>query len=106
MVLVSTPCKGKIGIHSQRGPIQSTFHVVRGKGIAGEQPIDVTGFDEASQMVVCAGPYNGRTGHDRDSALGRACAPQLLSQLANDGRFWLVGIDDRIDELKDIGVSG
>src|SRR4029453_17541680 len=31
MVLMSTSRKGKIGIHSQRGSVQSAFHIVRGK---------------------------------------------------------------------------
>ena len=28
------------------------------------------------------------------------------TQFANDGRFWFVGINDRVDELKDISVRG
>src|SRR5207245_7212956 len=31
MVLVSTSCKGKVWIHSQRGPEQSALHIVGGK---------------------------------------------------------------------------
>src|SRR4029077_8823652 len=88
MVLMSTSRKGKIGIHSQGGSIQSAFYIVRGKRISGEKAIDITRFNEARQMVVCAGSYNCRAGDDRDFTFRCACAPQLLTQFTNDGRFW------------------
>src|SRR6266545_4123008 len=47
MVLMSASRKGEIRIHSQRGSVQSPFHIIRGKRISGEKAIDIISFNES-----------------------------------------------------------
>src|SRR5437763_5818868 len=49
MVLMPPSRKGKIGIHSQRGSIQSAFHIVRVKRITGENAYNVSRFTMTDQ---------------------------------------------------------
>ena len=101
-VLVPAACERQLGTHSQRSAEQRPFDVVSGKRISGKKTIDVSRFDEAHQMLAGTSPHNRRPGDHCDFAFGRARPLQFTSQLANDGRFRFVGIDNGVDELKKI----
>ena len=53
-------------------------------------------------MLAGAGAHNRRPGDHCDLAFGRAGALQFASQLANDGRFRFVGVNNGVNELKKI----
>src|SRR5207249_2736179 len=57
---------------------------------------------QPSIMPPGTSPHNRRPGDHCDFAFGRARPLQFTSQLANDGRFRFVGIDNGVDELKKI----
>src|SRR5437763_8971186 len=53
-------------------------------------------------MLTGVSSHDRRPYDYRDFAFRYTRASQFASQLANNGRFRLVGIDDRVDELKNI----
>ena len=105
-VLTSSAREGQIGIHSQRSAEQCAFHVISGKRISGKEPIDITRFDEAHQMLTGAGSDDRRADDHGNFSFRCMRTIQFAGQLANDGRFRFVGIDDCVDELKNIRARG
>src|SRR5260370_18979485 len=57
-------------------------------------------------MLARESPPDRRSGDNGDFPFRCVCAMQLLTEFSNDGRLWFVGINDRIDELKEIGMRG
>src|SRR5213078_853102 len=52
------------------------------------------------------GPYDGRSGDNCDFPSCLARAPQLVTDSANDGRLWFVGINCGVNELKKVSMGG
>src|SRR5258705_635533 len=57
-------------------------------------------------MPACAGAHNRRSGNNRDFAASVTCASQFLGDLANDGRLRFLSVNNVVDELKRIRMSG
>src|SRR5215475_6373653 len=55
-------------------------------------------------MPPCPGAYDSRSGDNCDLAAGFVDASQFLGDLANDGRFGFLGVDNVVDELKRVCV--
>src|SRR5262249_33156262 len=95
-----------IGTHSQRSAEQCAFRVISGKRISGKEPIDITRFDESHQMLTGVGSDDGRADDHGNFSFRCMRTMQFARELANDGRFRFVGIDDCVDELKNIRARG
>ena len=55
-------------------------------------------------MLAGPGPYNRGASDNRDFTFRCVRASQLLTQFTNDGRFRFIGVDDRVDELKQVSA--
>ena len=84
-VLAPASCECKIEADTQRSAEQRPFHIVTGKGIAGEKPIDISSFNEAHQMLASAGSHDRRTGDNCDFALRLPGPSKFFRHFANDG---------------------
>src|SRR6266498_1696469 len=100
----TAPGKGEIGIHSQRGSEERPFHIVNSKCVSGEETIDISQLDEADQMLASACPHDCRSGNDRDPGVRSACPLQFVTELVDDRRFRFIRLNDRVDELKEVGT--
>src|SRR5437588_544078 len=78
--------------------------VVSSKRISGEETIYISRFDKAHQVFASGCADDCRSRHDRDFAFSCPRPAQLPTQFANDRRLRFVGIDDRVDELKQVSV--
>src|SRR5439155_3365672 len=72
--------------------------------ISGEETIDISQLDKAHQVLASACPDDCRSRDDRDFAFRSARTLQLPSQFANDRRLRFIGIDGRVDELKQVSA--
>src|SRR4029453_8830822 len=70
----------------------------------GEETIAMARIHEANQVFAGARPHNCRPADDRNSTFRFAHVLQFATELADHGRLRFVGIDDGVDELKEIGA--
>src|SRR5204862_651946 len=103
-VCVASAYECKIGIHSQLVAEKRPFHVLNCKRISVEETIDVSRFDKAHQVLASACSDNCRSRDHCDFAFSCPGALQLPSQYTNDPRLRFVGIDGRVDELKEVSA--
>src|SRR5512140_3373768 len=57
-------------------------------------------------MLAGAGPYDCGSGDNCDFPVCFAGAAQLVTDSANDGGLWFVGINCGVNELKKVGMRG
>src|SRR6202008_3271531 len=71
-----------------------------------ENPVDTASFNQSNQMPSRAGANDRRPGDNRDFSAAAMGASQFVGDLAYDGGFRFLGINNVVDELKWIRVRG
>src|ERR1700747_3238846 len=79
---------------------QRSLHIVNGKGIAGEEAVDITKLNQTLEVFARPGERNGLAGHGGDLAVVLHGLHKFTGDLANYGAFWLVSANRCVDKLE------